>query len=113
MPGDFANSFAKYFNMKVINNSEKARVNTNVYNGRCQLIVAERHFMNLSDVEKCMKDLNRKKCEGFDQVPLCTLFDACAVLVKPLAILFDKIYRSCTIPDQWKISKIIPLYKKR
>ena len=30
MPGDFANSFAKYFNLKVINNTEKARVNTNV-----------------------------------------------------------------------------------
>ena len=64
----------------------------------------ERHFMNLNDVVFCMKNLNSKKCEGFDRIPLCALFDAHAVLVRPLAILFDKIYRTCTIPDQWKIS---------
>ena len=26
--------------------------------------------------------------------------------------LFNEIYRTCKIPDQWKIAKIIPIFKK-
>ena len=26
--------------------------------------------------------------------------------------LFDKIHRTCSIPEQWKVTKIIPTFKK-
>ena len=78
MPGNFANSFATYFNCKVITNSARGKISSTVYNGKCQLIVADRHFMNVCDVEMCLRDLSNKKCEGFDRIPVCSIFDACA-----------------------------------
>ena len=68
--------------------------------------------MTPDDVKCCLYRLSNKKCEGFDRIPVCSLYDARAVLLKPLSILFDKIYRTCSIPEQWKISKIIPIYTK-
>ena len=64
------------------------------------------------DVQCCLTDMPNKKCEGFDRIPACTIYDSRAVLLKPLCLLFDKIYKTCSIPDQWKISKIIPTFKK-
>ena len=68
--------------------------------------------MTKIDVEKCMADLNGKKSEGFDRIPVCCLFDACESLLNPMANLYEKIYDTGTIPEQWKFSKIIPTFKK-
>ena len=63
--------------------------------------------MNPDDVKDCLYDLSNKKCEGFDRIPVCCIYDACAVLLRPLSLLFDKIYKTSSIPEQWKISKIM------
>ena len=68
--------------------------------------------MQKSDIKACMNVLNTKKCEGFDRIPVCILADAKTVLLDNLTGLFQKIYSTCTIPDQWKVSKIIPTFKK-
>ena len=61
---------------------------------------------------ECLSDLNSKKCEGYDRIPVCAIYDARETLLVPLSILCDKIYTSGTIPEQWKVSKIIPIFKK-
>ena len=33
-------------------------------------------------------------------------------MLNPLSVLFDKIYLTQKIPEQWKVSKIIPIFKK-
>ena len=48
--GDIANSFAGYFNEKVIINVEKTKVYENVYNGKCKMLVQNRNFMTKNDV---------------------------------------------------------------
>ena len=68
--------------------------------------------MTTSDVKECLNDLKTKKCEGFDRIPVCTLYDARVPLLAPLSSLFNKIYSSCSLPEQWKVSKIIPILKK-
>ena len=40
------------------------------------------------------------------------LFDAKDVLLAPFTEPFAKIYSTGKIPDQWKVSKIIPIFKK-
>ena len=110
--GAFANSFASHFHNKVELNTRKTTVKSTVYNGKCQLIVANRNFMTPDDVKICLYGLSNKRCEGFDRIPVCCLHDARAVLLRPLSILFEKIYSTCCIPEQWKISKIIPIHKK-
>ena len=59
-----------------------------------------------------MQDLPNKKCEGYDRVPVCMLHDSCELLLDPLSSLFSKIYATGHIPKQWKVSKIIPIFKK-
>ena len=68
--------------------------------------------MKENDVKLCLNELMNKRCEGFDRIPLCVIRDACNLLLSPMAQLFDNIYNTCTIPDQWKVSKIIPIFKK-
>ena len=110
--GAFANSFASHFHNKVELNTLKTVVKSTVYNGKCQLVVTNRNFMTPDDVKICLYGLSNKRCEGFDRIPVCCLYDARAVLLRPLSILFEKIYSTGSIPEQWKISKIIPIHKK-
>ena len=78
---DIANTFARHFSDKIKLNHRKAMVDLNgVYNGKCKLIVQNRHFMTSKDVKECMVDLKNKKCEGFDRIPLCLIVDAGEIL---------------------------------
>ena len=110
--GDLANSFAGYFFNKVKQLVNTTKVDSNLYNGKNKLIVTNRHFMKKSDVKECIDSLPNKKCEGFDRIPVCILKDCKTILLEPLSDLFDKIYKTGLIPDQWKISKIVPIFKK-
>ena len=110
--GDIAGSFATHFNEKVKSNVEKTKVCPNVYNGKCKLMVQSRDFMKPKDVSECMNILVNKRCEGYDRIPLSCIVDAKNVLLKPMSLLFEKIYFTQKIPEQWKVSKIIPVFKK-
>ena len=80
----------------------RARVNVDgVYNGKCKLIVQNRNFMTENDVRICLGKLNNKKCEGFDRIPVCMLLYAKVKILSPMADLFNPIYQTCKIPDQW------------
>ena len=57
-------------------------------------------------------NLPNKKCEGFDRIPVCMLKDSCEIILDPISSLFSKIYATGQIPEQWKVSKIIPIFKK-
>ena len=107
-PHEVAGAFAKHFYNKIKVNVAKTRINTDgVYNGKCKLIVQNRNFMTEKDVMLCLSEIKNKKCEGFDRIPACVLFDASSVLLPPMSELFSEIYRTCKIPDQWKVYKII------
>ena len=53
-----------------------------------------------------------KNCEGHDRIPLRFIADGMQILIKPLTVLFNKIYQQKKIPEQWLISKVIPIHKK-
>ena len=74
--GDIANSYAGYFSLKVTSNVKKTKVDPNVYNGKCKMLVQNHNFMTISDTNECMKSLSNKRCEGYDRIPLCCLSDA-------------------------------------
>ena len=54
-----------------------------------------------------MADLNSKKSEGFDRIPLRILNEGAELLAKPLAALFKLIYEEKKIPEQWRVTKIM------
>ena len=51
--------------------------------------------MTEKDVQLCLSELKNKKCEGFDRIPVCMLFDARSTLLPPMAVLFNEIYGLC------------------
>ena len=89
-----------------------SKLDDNVYNGKNKLMVLNRNFMQKSNVKECIKSLPNKKCEGFDRIPVCVLKDTQDLLLNPLSVLFNNIYTTGVIPEQWKVSKIIPIFKK-
>ena len=106
------NCFANFFLNKVATIKNEIEINDRVYNGKNKLIVCDRFFMDKDDVKECILSLKPKKCEGFDRIPVCVLVDAVEKLLLPLSTLFKMIYEQKTIPDQWKLAKIIPVFKK-
>ena len=87
-------------------------VDPEVWNGEKIINSEEINFMTAERVTECIKELKTKNCEGYDRLPLRILKDGAPVLSKPLSTLFRKIYETKEIPEQWKISKVIPLLKK-
>ena len=59
-----------------------------------------------------MTSLKSKKCHGNDNIPLIVLKDGAEVLASPFTKFFEKIYQTKELPDQWKISRTLPLFKK-
>ena len=68
--------------------------------------------MTENDVLKAVKSLKIKNCEGHDRIPQRALIDGIELLIKPLSVIFNKIYHTKVIPEQWLIAKINPIFKK-
>ena len=56
----------------IIDNSnvQKTKQSPNACNGGCILIVQNRNFMKINDVNECLNSLVNKRCEGYDCIPL-------------------------------------------
>ena len=109
---DVPNAFASFFSTKITTHLNNSTVSATVYNGKNKIIVQNRNFMNKTDVQECLESLKSKRCEGYDRIPVCILADACDILLDPFCELFKKIYATGLLPEQWKVSKIIPIHKK-
>ena len=105
-------AFSEYFKSKISVIEESMTIDENIWNGE-KIITSECfNFMTPDRVEECLKNLKTKNCEGPDRMPLRILRDGATALSKPLSVLFCKIYEKKEIPEQWKVSKVIPLHKK-
>ena len=105
-------AFADHFINKVSALEADLKISEGVYNGSKMLNSTEFNFMTEVAVNSCLNELKTKNCEGFDRIPMRILKDGAPILAKPLSVLFQKIYTTKKIPEQWKIAKIIPLHKK-
>ncbi|XP_057299458.1 uncharacterized protein LOC130630077 [Hydractinia symbiolongicarpus] len=70
------------------------------------------HYVTKVFVEKELKkSLKRKKATGADDIPPGVLKDAATLLSQPLAFIINLSLRTSTIPSDWKIAKVTPLFK--
>ena len=77
--------------------------NNDVLNG---ITVTER------DVLKCIDKLKVNKSQGPDKISPRILKEAKLELVTPLTLLFNKSLQSSTMPDEWKLANVTPIFKK-
>ena len=108
LPDAFADCFENKAN-KIFN---EQTTTDSVFNGVRKVNVDNINFMCSPNISKAIKLIKIKNCEGHDRIPHHILVDGFEALHQPLSILFNKIYVQNTIPEQWLISKVIPIFKK-
>jgi hypothetical protein len=64
-----------------------------------------------NEVEKTVKALKNKLSAGIDEIP-CVVKQCIKVLKRPLTNIYNASLESGIFPDQLKVAKVIPLYKK-
>ena len=68
--------------------------------------------MTPENISKAIRLLKMKNCEGFGRIPVRYLIDGITQITPVLSHLFNLIYKTKQIPDQWRIIKVIPILKK-
>ena len=59
-----------------------------------------------------LNKLNPNKAQGPDAIPARMLKELSDELAEPLSILFNKSVETMTIPDDWKVATVTPIFKK-
>ena len=67
--------------------------------------------MSVIEVTQLLKEFRRKKAAGNDNLPLGTLKNSAATIATPLTHTINLPFRSGVFPSDWKIAKILSLYK--
>ena len=109
---NLADTFAYFFNDKVVKISNDTVINDNVYNGQKKVYCDDKMFMSSQKIVECVKTIKMKNCEGYDRIPQRILVDGIDHLVQPLSKLFFLIYNQNELPSQWLIAKVCPIFKK-
>ena len=58
-----------------------------------------------------MRKLNRKKAQGYDEIPTLFIKDGADILAEPLASLINRCLANSRFPSAEKCSKVIPVYR--
>ena len=111
--GQLPQSFADFFDAKIRDLVEEIDMDDSMYNGKKKLNSIPEHFMGRERILQCIKSLSMKNTEGYDRIPQRILVDGSDHLLTPLTRLFDLIYNHKQIPEQWKVSKTVPIYKNK
>uniref|UniRef100_A0A914WK22 Reverse transcriptase n=1 Tax=Plectus sambesii TaxID=2011161 RepID=A0A914WK22_9BILA len=65
------------------------------------------------EVEKALKKMHTSKVPGPDEIPV-EAWKACGqVAIKWLTTYFNEILKQSKMPDTWRRSKIVPIYKQK
>ena len=111
VPYDLSHAFAQFFDKKVKSIVETCRVENNVYNS-LKKNGFELNFMTTRNIHDALKSIKIKNCEGYDRIPQRILVEGFEILLPPIKKLFELIDDQRSIPQQWLISKIIPIHIK-
>ena len=109
---DLPEAFANFFENKITQITSNTQISNNVYNRTKKVDHPNSFFMTDTDIRECRNNIKIKNCEGYDRIPKRILVDSANILAEPLRQLFKRVYFQNSIPEQWLISKIIPIHKK-
>ena len=111
-PDSIGNLFCQFFKLSY-DNCNNVTNNLHVDNIQSfEYLAGINLFINESDVSASIMKCKNKYSYGPDGIPSAVLKGCVNALSLPLSILFNKSLSSCSFPDIWKTSYIIPIYKK-
>ena len=111
-PENLADAFANKFEQKINSIQSSTTIDENVYNGTKKMTPENENFVTELEIMEAISLIKQKNCEGIDRIPQRILVDGIPILIKPLTKLFNSIYNNCDIPDQWRMAKVVPVFKK-
>ena len=100
---DLAEQFACMFEKKITDTASTTAIEDNVYNGSQKVYEQNKNFRSECNIRKAILSLKLKNSEGFDRIPQRMLLDGISLLIEPFMKLFNLIYLTNTIPEQWSI----------
>ena len=103
--------FASFFAEKVETITRETIVDPGVYNGDKKIESSNQMFMSPSEIKVCIEKIKIKNCEGSDRIPQRVIIEGMVHLLNPLSKLFNAIYLTKKIPEQWLIGQEIALAK--
>ena len=115
-----ANSFCEYFTNVARNLKSKSFLlryfvwSRPTSENRCDQPTGIRFSFGVvkeSEIFKELKKLKRNKATGLDNFPPGLVKDAAHVLSKPLTFIINLSLNSRVVPAEWKVAKVIPVYK--
>ena len=109
---DLPDAFADFFESKVNSIVTEQLVDDSVHNGYRKLWTSNHHFMSIDNILEAVNSMKDKFCEGHDRIPQRILKDGIEWLKYPLSYLFNQIYSTRKLPEQWLMAKITPIFKK-
>ncbi|XP_073243583.1 uncharacterized protein [Porites lutea] len=77
------------------------------------VLAAQFEFNNVSKAETqlILKSLDPNKATGHDQIPARVLRDGASVLAGPVARLINTVVDNASVPAEWKLAEICPIFK--
>ena len=65
-----------------------------------------------AEISTLLRNINPNKAQGPDGIHGKLLKNCAVSLALPLSILFDKSYKTSTLPKDWKFANVVPIHKK-
>lgn len=111
-PEDIVNAFADFFKSVYMPLSDPDYL----YNNKLLDTMNNTHItltaLSQEEILKSLRKLKPKMTHGPDDIPSFIIKDCAQAFVTPLYIIFNLALQTNTFPDQWKLAKIKPIFKK-
>ncbi len=114
IPKDIAETFNSHFasvGEKLAFDIPPSAVKPEVYVEPAQTIFSMRS-PTVNAVFKKLQAINERKAAGLDKIPCKLLKIAAEVIAPSLTQIFDKTIRTNIFPDDWKLARVTPIFKK-
>ena len=111
-PQQKADAFATFFEEKIANITSSVLIDSQTNEGETVVTSTTKNFFSYENVRKELELLRDKPSYGFDNIPVKLLKDGAEILASPMHKLMNLIYDKKKVPDLWKTSRVIPLFKK-
>lgn len=105
---DIASSFAEYFQSTYSTQGGEMALQASDKDTVSSLEISA---FSLSEVQEALSSFRPKMTAGPDKIPEFILRDCATVLAGPLHILFNLCLDTSGIPDLWRVSKSVPVFK--
>jgi hypothetical protein len=114
-PDEIAENFNQYFSN--IGQNLAASIDSNGVDFEHFVKGASSQFRNFkivsdNDVLKPLSGLSKYKATGIDKVSGKMLKAAAPAIAQSLPYIFNSSIKTCHFPNDWKIARVIPLFKK-